>query len=337
MANLLITNRCNRKCSFCFAQKRLSRGSPTAEAVQMSRKDIRNIMDFLKRSGDRQLRLLGGEPTLHPEFADIVSEGLAENFHVHVFTNGMMAQETADFLARFPSDKVSILCNVSPQARDSQKQINRLEYALDRLGERVALGITLTAPEFDIDPLVKRIKRFKLRNRIRIGLAEPIVGADNDFLPLHLYRETGRMVVRLAQACFRENILIGLDCGFTLCMFSEEEIGLLTKQGEGFKTICQPIIDIGPNMDIWHCFPLSEILNTRLELFHNRQELVDYYKKLTHPYRGIGTIPECRTCRHLRLGQCTGGCLAHTINSFGRKPPMEAPRSFGSGNLPFRE
>jgi radical SAM protein with 4Fe4S-binding SPASM domain len=332
MANILITNRCNRKCSFCFAQKRLSRGSPTGEAIHMSREDIRNIIEFLKRSGDRQLRLLGGEPTLHPEFANIVEEGLTEKFHVHVFTNGMMPQETADFLAKFPSEKVSVLCNVSPQARDSQKQITRLEYALDRLGERVVLGITLTAPEFEIDPLIRMIKRFKVRNRIRIGLAEPIVGADNDFLPLEYYRETGRMVARLAQTCFKENILIGLDCGFTLCMFSEEEIGILTKQGDGFKTICQPIIDIGPNMDIWHCFPLSEVLNTRMEYFNDRKELADYYKGLTHPYRAIGTIPECRTCKHLRLGLCTGGCLAHTINSFSQKPPMNAPKPGGRQN-----
>jgi radical SAM protein with 4Fe4S-binding SPASM domain len=332
MANLLITNRCNRKCSFCFAQKRLSRGSPTAEAVHMSRQDIQSIIEFLKRSGDRQLRLLGGEPTLHPEFTDIVTEGIAEDFHVHVFSNGMMPQETADFLSQFSSDQLSLLCNVSPQARDSQKQIKQLEYTLERLGPKLALGITLTAPEFEIDPLVRMIKRFKLRNHIRIGLAEPIVGADNDFLPLTLYRETGRMVAQLAQECFKENILIGLDCGFTLCMSNDEEIGLLTKQSEGFKTVCQPIIDIGPNMDIWHCFPLSEVLNTRMDFFRNRRELVEYYKNVTHPYRGIGTIPECRTCRHLHLGLCTGGCLAHTINSFNRKPPKDAPRSVLPGN-----
>jgi radical SAM protein with 4Fe4S-binding SPASM domain len=292
----------------------------------MSRQDIRSIIEFLKRSGDRQLRLLGGEPTLHPEFTDIVTEGIAEDFHVHVFSNGMMPQETADFLAQFSPDQLSLLCNVSPQARDSQKQIKQLEYTLERLDSKVVLGITLTAPEFEIDPLVKMIKRFKLRNRIRIGLAEPIVGADNDFLPLDLYRETGRTVARLAQECFKEDILIGLDCGFTLCMFSEEEIGLLTKQSEGFKTLCSPIIDFGPNMDIWHCFPLSEVLNTQMEFFNTRKELVEYYQQITHNYRGVGSMPECQTCRHLRLGQCTGGCLAHTINSFKHKPPRSAPK-----------
>jgi radical SAM protein with 4Fe4S-binding SPASM domain len=152
------------------------------------------------------------------------------------------------------------------------------------------------------------------------------VGADNDFLPLNLYRETGRTLVRLAQECFKEDILIGLDCGFTLCMFSEEEIGLLTKQSEGFKTLCSPIIDFGPNMDIWHCFPLSEILNTRMEFFNSRKELIEYYQKITQTYRGVGSMPECQTCRHLRLGLCTGGCLAHTINSFKKKPPRSAPK-----------
>lgn len=333
MANLLITSRCNRKCSFCFAQLRLSRGEAPGKGTQMSRADIRHIAEFLERSEDRQLRLLGGEPTLHPEFPDIVAEFISKGFHVHVFTNGMMAQETADFLAQFSPGQLSVLCNVSPQARDSQKQKDCLDYALSRLGQTAALGITLTLPEFAIGPLVGMIKRFGLRSRIRVGLAEPIVGADNDFLPLNLYRETGRTVAHLARECFKENILVGLDCGFTLCMFSEEEIGLLAKQGEGFKTLCQPIIDFGPNLDIWHCFPLSEVFNTHMEFFNNRKELVEYYNQITHPYRSIGSTPECQTCRHLRLGQCTGGCLAHTINSFKHKPPRSAPKPGRSSQI----
>lgn len=238
MANLLITNLCNRKYSFGFAQHRVRQSESQTTASQMSRADIRRIAEFLKRSEDRQLRLLGGEPTLHPEFTDIATEFINQGF------------------------------------------------------------------------------------------------AENDFLPLDRYRKTGRTVARLARECFKENILVGLDCGFTLSLFSEEEIGLLVKQGEGFKAVCRPVIDVGPDLDIWHCFPLTEVLNMRMEFFNNRREMATYYNRLVLPYRGIGSLPECQTCQHLRLGQCTGGCLAHAINSFNRKPPKIAPKPAFQGQ-PF--
>lgn len=34
--------------------------------------DFEWLLDFLKRSGENQVRLIGGEPTLHPQFIKFV-------------------------------------------------------------------------------------------------------------------------------------------------------------------------------------------------------------------------------------------------------------------------
>jgi MoaA/NifB/PqqE/SkfB family radical SAM enzyme len=321
LANLLITNHCPRQCTFCFARTKIGTDGNRQTTRQMTLDQIRMIMDFLERSDDKNLRLLGGEPTTHPRLKEIVTEAMDRGFDVHLFSNCMMSKSTADFLATHSPKRLSILANVSPQARDTRKQKEQVAYALQKLGPRVQLGITLTSPDFEYAFLIDTIDKYGLKRHIRIGIAQPIVGTANEYLAPSEYRQTGRQITKMVQVCFEHDILIRFDCGLTLCMFSEEEIGILGKRSEGFKAVCRPIIDIGPNLDIWHCFPLSEVLNTRLEKFTSRKQAHRFYEALTMPYRTFGCLPECLECGYLRRGQCTGGCLSHAMNSLNKLPP----------------
>jgi len=318
--NILISRYCNRRCSFCFAQQRLGKQAAEGGDTFMSRENLRKVMKTLKQSGDMVLKLLGGEPTLHPEFAAIVQEALDDGFRVHVFTNGMMQAKTVDFLAGIPGESISLLCNVSPQANDTPRKKEMVAYTLQRLNTKTKLGITITSFDDDFDYIIDTIDRYQLQRRVRVGIAQPIVGQTNNYLHPSRYREAGSYIVRLAEKFYEKNILIGFDCGMTLCMFSEAEIGRLFTISDGFRMLCSPIIDVGTNMDIWHCFPLSEVLITRMEKFSNRNEMVAFYQKHTKPYRSIGCKPECLQCRFFRTNQCSGGCLAHAMNSLSKKP-----------------
>lgn len=314
--NILITNHCPRKCSFCFARSKTGQALSASKARQMSLEQLDKIMDFLERSGDKQLRLLGGEPTCHTELAPIIDRALARGFQVHLFSNCMMPAKVADYLASLPADKVSLLANVSISENDTLEQKKRVEYALSVLGKRVQLGITVISPDFEYRYLLYLIDRYQLRRRIRVGIAQPIVGHDNAFLPPEQYRTTGKALVQMALECEGRDVLIGFDCGLTLCMFDGEDFAVLARCSEGFKTVCQPILDVGPDMNVWHCFPLSDVNNLFFNDFQDRQAMISAFREKTLPYRSFGCMPECRQCVYLRRGQCTGGCLAHAMNSF---------------------
>ena len=282
----------------------------------MSLEQLDKIMDFLERSGDKQLRLLGGEPTCHTELVPIIDRALARGFQVHLFSNCMMPARVADYLASLPADKVSLLANVSISENDTLEQKKRVEYALSVLGKRVQPGITVISPDFEYRYLLYLIDRYQLRRRIRVGIAQPIVGHDNAFLPPEQYRTTGKALVQMALECEGRDVLIGFDCGLTLCMFDGEDFAVLARCSEGFKTVCQPILDVGPGMNVWHCFPLSDVDNLFFNDFQDRQAMIRVFREKTLPYRSFGCMPECRQCVYLRRGQCTGGCLAHAMNSF---------------------
>lgn len=292
----------------------------------MTRDSIRRVMDFLDRSEEKQLRLLGGEPTTHPEFLEIVREAINRGFHVQIFTNGMLPYELTDALTELPLEKLSFLCNVSPQARDTDEQRAKVHYMLNKLNRQIQVGVTLTGPSLDYQYLIDYIEKYGLLRRIRVGIAQPIVGPTrNSHLPTKLYRETGKFIVSMAKECVKKDILLGFDCGLTLCMFDEEEIGILAKSADGYRGLCDPIIDVGPGLDIWHCFPLAETLNSKLEYFKTRKEILAYYKKITTPYKQLGCMNGCIHCIYKKRQQCTGGCLAHAMNSLNKYPPRMAP------------
>lgn len=284
-------------------------------------------MDFLERSEEYQLRLLGGEPTTHPEFLDIVKEAIDRKFHVQIFTNGMMPHELTDALCELPQASLSFLCNVSPQAKDTEEQREQVHYTLKKINQRIQVGVTLTGPSMDYRYLINYIEKYNLIRRIRVGIAQPIVGpTKNSHLATSKYRDTGKFIVAMAQECAKKDILLGFDCGLTLCMFTEEEIGILTKSADGYRGLCDPIIDVGPDLDIWHCFPLAETLNSKLELFRTRKQILKYYKRITMPYKQLGCMSECVSCIYKKRQQCTGGCLAHSMNSLNKFPPQIAPK-----------
>jgi len=321
--NVLLTQVCNRRCSFCFARERL--GGKRPGSPFMSRENLRKVMDFLRRSGERELRLLGGEPTLHPEFREIVEEAVAGGFHVHLFTNAMMREGTVDFLAGLPAGAVSLLCNVSPQAEDSPRQQERVRYALERLGPRCQVGVTLTGPGEEFSFVADLVDRHRLQRKVRLGIAHPIVGRDNACLEPSAYRGIGRTILALAEEFHRRGITVGFDCGLVLCMFEEAEIGRLFMVSEGLRMVCRPILDVGPDLDVWNCFPLSGVLVADLERFRNRTEMAAFYEGLLRPYRSLGCMPECLGCDFLRTGQCTGGCVAHSMSSLRPYPAARAP------------
>ena len=86
MANLSITNVCNRRCVYCFANDSKSELGKT----YMEEGVYDAALNYLQRSGIKQVRLLGGEPTLHPAFISMVNKALERDFTICLFTNGLM-------------------------------------------------------------------------------------------------------------------------------------------------------------------------------------------------------------------------------------------------------
>ncbi|MFK0154629.1 radical SAM/SPASM domain-containing protein [Streptomyces sp. NPDC090493] len=80
---LEITSRCQLTCSsHCYAQ-----AGPTRDHGTMSAADWRRIIDEAAQTGVETVQFIGGEPTLHPAFAELVEHALGLGLRVQVFSN----------------------------------------------------------------------------------------------------------------------------------------------------------------------------------------------------------------------------------------------------------
>lgn len=80
---LELTYRCNERCIHCYID------SPPKEQPELQLCDYEKIIDEIKDMGCLNLLITGGEPTLHPDFLQIVEYAKKVGLVVDIFTNGL--------------------------------------------------------------------------------------------------------------------------------------------------------------------------------------------------------------------------------------------------------
>ncbi|UCB58031.1 MAG: radical SAM protein [Thermoplasmatales archaeon] len=108
LTNLLITNRCDLRCSYCFMNAGASGRvyEPTMEQIRDMMIQARNTRPI----GSKAIQITGGEPTIREDLLDIVY--MAKNLgfsHVQVNTNGLKLSESLDFCQQLKDAQVNTI------------------------------------------------------------------------------------------------------------------------------------------------------------------------------------------------------------------------------------
>jgi uncharacterized Fe-S cluster-containing radical SAM superfamily protein len=307
MANLTISAVCNQRCPYCFTADHLNGAGPSQHFLDSG--DFEARLDFLDRSGIDQARLLGGEPTLHPQFSALVERARARDKIIVVFTNGLIPAESLACLESLPATACSVLVNVNEPARMSrmypsatseagETTFERQRATIRRLGQRAMVGFNIYRPDFRPEFLLPLIAETGCRPAVRLGLAHPCLSGENRYVYPHQYVAIGRKIVRFARRAADAGVKVEFDCGFVRCMFADGDLETLTGLGADVGWRCNPILDVGLDGQVMR------------RAFESR----------TRPYRQAGIFRECSTCPFKASGVCPGGCLAATMRRFRHTP-----------------
>ncbi len=319
MVNLAVTTTCNRSCVYCFGRN--------APGESMSDGVFHRALDLAERSDMEDVRLLGGEPTLHPDFPRLVREALDRDLDLSLFSNGLMPEPALEAVLRH---QVRVVVNVNEPKARGPGETERQEATLRRLGELALVGFNIHRAGAELDFLLDLIERFGLEPAIRLGLAHPVVGGDNRSLHPKQYPEVGRRIVAFAERAGRAGVSLELDCGFVPCMFPQggRELGL-SRSALGRR--CNPILDVLPQGQVVACFPLAQVCQTRIHGHSTTLGLRRALEERLGLYRGLGIYRECSVCELHRNGACLGGCLAAAMQRL--RPASQRV----SGGTPFLE
>ena len=342
MANVLLTSLCNRSCPYCFAETEMA---GAARDRYMSWENLIYIADFLKASGHRQISLLGGEPTIHPDFVDFVLYLVASDFDVAVFTNGILSSsrlaEFAKHLTGVPEDRLNFVCNLNDpvQTPCPERESRKVHEFLLLMGKWTTAGFNIYRADFELDFLFDAINRYGLKRHLRIGMTHPIPGQRNSSIKIEDMRGVVQRLYGYRAKFDQFRVKPGLDCGFPICQFSDEELGWLHRFSGPTHFGCGPAFDIAPDMSVYYCFPLSSYQRRSLFEFDSARGLDEHFRQLNDAIKSEipGIFPGCDGCKYREDGVCTGGGLCQAVNRFVEEAPIrlvEIENEFAKASLP---
>jgi MoaA/NifB/PqqE/SkfB family radical SAM enzyme len=311
MANLSITNRCNRSCVYCFANDTKTElgKSYTDDAT------YDQALDYLQRSGLKQVRLLGGEPTLHPGFIDFVNRALDRNLDIMIFTNGLVSKRILDFLTSLPESRLAILLNTIHPSENDNEGMKRQQEVMEKLGRVIIPGVNIYSAQQELRYLLEYVIRYNLKKEIRIGISHSVLSRNNIFLHPKDYQKIGYIISLFKMEAEKEKVVLGFDCGFVPCMFPAEYFELLSEELKKAGNCCHPIVDMLSDGSFIACYPLNNFLKVKIHDQLHARELIKTFDEALFPYKEIGIYPYCTRCP-LFNNRCNGGCMSFRIQRF---------------------
>jgi MoaA/NifB/PqqE/SkfB family radical SAM enzyme len=318
--NLFLGRGCNESCAFCYAgdyfqgAPKVARGSVldhirtyaglVAEAPPLPMWS--DDLDELSRTvfSSRSVNLLGGEPTIHPDFVRIV-ETIHENaLGPIVFTNASKPERIAAV-----ADKLwSITVNGHFADRAP-----KLPFPIERIFANLPVR-----PGEDVVELLQKIADAGIRG-VFLAFATPVGGADPHVFTPEDLDEMQRVHGEALAFCEDHGIHLGYDCSFPLCV--DERV-------QQTKCTSVPVMDESGDITICGGEYAYEQGKRHISAFTSLDEIHATTYALIEGLRALPSRFEvCNRCPEFNK-RCHGMCLAYRVTPEGTRPdgrPIEAP------------
>lgn len=305
-----ITFKCNmyQICDYCYIRE-LKRQLP----LHMSGEDFSRLLEWLVALGVDEIILLGGEPTLHPSFAELIRAVETADRSARMFTNGSYERATADLLSAnrhiqtvfFHYDESYL----SPANGNRQRFLDNLRSA-SRSGKKIWLRWNIDSTNADHSEVVSLAEEYSAS--IGYSISVPVLGLNRiPILEVHQYAAS---LVRFVESASERHIDIQPGRAMPLCGFSPEQLDFLRAKGN-VQGQCVAINDLTVNTDLslQLCSVTHSLRTTRVSGLSDLQEKIEFLKEREQELRAKPSIPECDGCSFFEAGTCQGGCYGYKL------------------------
>lgn len=305
--DLYITDFCNLKCKHCYME-----GVP---CHQLSFEQIKMIVKKAEEDyfGGKieEINLLGGEPTLHPEFSKIVSYLTDENYRVRISTNGYFLNKIDSNILK-KLNYIQLSCeSLNKSVLDSYRGAGYFDNLIKATNLLTDLGIdfgykiliakdTLPYIEESIE-LAKKLGAKRISSARFVPMGNGLQNKQNDLTPEEL--QTAYEI--LFNAMIKNNIFVYVSDGVWYAYLSER-----FKDNFNFKgcAVLNGSMNVVANGDILLCrkidIALGNILNDS-DAFKKVKQSPIYKKLLNRELNG-----KCAKCSKKAI---CGGCRAYAL------------------------
>lgn len=299
---IYLTESCNANCPHCFNKN-------IREEGHMKKEMAMNLFNYLKRNGVCQLKIMGGEPTVHPDFNELYVYSQNCFNSVALFTNAL----NDDILRIKPRKNDSIVYNFMfvNNKFNFDKLLPNVDYDFSRVFEIVIDSKT------DVELLTEKInyvaQKCQIQNISMYFFQLTINCVENIFEFKELINVNIRILLSFLLANHPKHL--SFDHTVPFCFWDQETINLMRDNKlDYFKKTCRGL-DFGlidANFHLMHCNQHPIILSSMIAKgnfvsFSRIEELLKACndKKKMHNYKKA-----CSSCKYFP-DQCTGGCMMH--------------------------
>lgn len=326
--NYIITHSCNKGCSYCFAREQRDK----MNAGNMEDMSIDTFRKFLDKETDQNVKLLGGEPTSHPQFKEFLDIVLKEtNKNVTIISNFLFKESVletiVEYIQEFIKDKRQIYFLVNCTELDVKNRMNVFKYNYTMLYSllykydlegNLSCGITLETnkdAKFYIDYINFLYENMGMIEDFRLSIAFP---GTNDDKKTNMYindTDTGKKLISIVKHLNNINVPSHIDCIIFPCMFeNKEEYKYIKKFMSQVRFRCGrnagAPADIFADGSIIYCYPLKDTIKTNLNIHKNGVAARDNIGLKYQIIEGNMILPEaCQKCVHYENNVCAGPCL----------------------------
>lgn len=329
MANVMMTDVCNLRCPYCFANEFVNKNKN-----EISEDAFDKAVEFIIGDGTHNtVGLIGGEPTVHSQFEYLMRKLIKDERieGIMLYTNGILIDRFWDVICH---PKIHLLINCNSPKDIGEKQYASLLKNLDTLfnqkmcGDRVTLGINTYSSNFDYDYMLDLLKRFEQRH-VRFSITVPNMDENRNVDAHSYFKMMKPRMLDFFHDLLSAGIIPNFDCNkIPSCLMEENELrefdkylnNEFIKNNVGKSNIvnsevrCRPVIDIRQDLTAVRCFGLSETTKQKISDYAGIKELENYYIRTVDAYAyNTSYCKKCNECHLRSVMKCTGGCLAYKI------------------------
>lgn len=319
MLDIEINTVCNLRCKTCFVDGYHRFDTPIA----MPRERVRAIMEAGRERFGGTLHLMGGEPFLHPDLLEIISDGFALGFtDVLINTNGTrMDAAMATKLAAFPAVDILVSLDGPEELNDEIRGRGVYQRALTTIrllseaGLQPSVMVTVTRR---LLPLLPRwIGELRALNALKLIHLMPVGQLATESRP-----EAGTYTELLtAQELLQLYLVSWVNRPFTritedpLVNLFYYKMGLKPRKADQCEA-CTSRIAVQADGRISPCHPSDFSFGHFGELDLSELPMVETYQRM-----GANDFDLCRTCRYNDIcGMCGARAYAATGDPLGAIP-----------------
>lgn len=295
--NLMITNKCNSDCKYCYVDAK-----KTNESKELELPRIFDFLDKFKKYGGHSIMLTGGEALLYPEIEKVMERGKELELRVILFTNGIaLNKDRFNEISKFV-DFFSISLDGPEEIHNLNRGISNAYQSVIQVLElfkenNVSYSIQMTIDKNNLEYIdfvgevaqKYNAKSVRLVHMLNHGRGESC----NDFLNEAEFLQIKERAVELSrkykyrpyfgtnlytekeiETYFKSDVFIPtywIDHQGDLCLFS-------TNYKENFKLCNIDQYPEGIREDVWkNGLKMTELLNSRLrgqKACHHEKELL---------------------------------------------------------------